>query len=526
MPSQCAALVRRFAVVLRCPLSAANVHPSMHSHSGLTPSHLTTHAHSTPSHALAPSTPSSSHKPYPLPHTLRMSLTPLPLCAAARLLLGLTVQSLVQSVRHCVFDCLSLLWAAHPLSLREGGSEDELLEGFVSAVDGEKDPRCLVVVFALTAFLTRQCSPQTVQRHCEALFDVVGCYFPITFTPPMHDPHHITSEELRVGLRAALTSHPSMVPHLLPVLLDKAEDTASTLVQVDALRNLQALLDAAQQASGGLREQWRVALMPLLSDVQGAVKRLWVQTADIADAAEVREALAAALTSLMRLLCPDEEEDEGQMSGSDVSSLRSAVFSELVSELRVPDSKVAHAYAGMSAPIGAASHTALAEWSSHLFPAILHRYQHNQHATDTQRQVNAHTHRDRGGTGRSYPSASPSPPTSPTLHSSFSSCSRSALPSLGCRQALLEMSNQLLHLAATPPSRPHHTTTIASGRRHGQRSLTTKRPLHLFLSSLSLCPPVPTPCCASPPAADGGGCTGVAADAALLLLCCAAAAVC
>ena len=341
-------------------------------------------------------------------HVLRGPLTasPLPLCLVrcwrCRLLQSVAVQSLVQSARHCVFDCLSLLWAAHPHALREGGREEmeeeeeelELLSGFIAAVDGEKDPRCLVVVFALTAFLLRQCSASAVQRLSASLFDVVGCYFPITFTPPLHDPHHISPDELRLGLRRALTSHPALLPHFLPVLLDKAEDDAAAAVQVDSLITLQTLLDQAQ-GGAGWKEAWSSALQPFLSDVQAALKRLWLQTADAAERAEVRAALAAALTAFIRLLCPDGKDKEEQAGGGDsaVSSslFVSAVFSELVSELRVPDSRVARAYAGMSGPICAASDTALRMWSAALFPVIAQRYTHNEHASDTQKQV-THTH--------------------------------------------------------------------------------------------------------------------------------------
>ena len=37
----------------------------------------------------------------------------------------------------------------------------------------------------------------------QAMFNIIFCYFPITFKPPSDDPYGITTEDLRLALRYA-----------------------------------------------------------------------------------------------------------------------------------------------------------------------------------------------------------------------------------------------------------------------------------------------------------------------------------
>ena len=163
-----------------------------------------------------------------------------------------------------------------------------VVERFIAVVDGEKDPRNLVVVFGLTAFLVSVTSSDAMQRVSDALFDVVGCYFPITFHPPVHDPHHISTAELQVALRTALTSHPSLAPHLLPLVLEKLDDSGGANkegdggeavpveVQLDCLLTLSAVL----QPHSRLQSLWMRSVLPFCGEVQAVLKRLWIQHRD------------------------------------------------------------------------------------------------------------------------------------------------------------------------------------------------------------------------------------------------------
>lgn len=67
----------------------------------------------------------------------------------------------------------------------------------LSSVEGESDPRNLVVVFELLHFmLLNFCQGEKedlmVEQMIEDIFDKVSCYYPINFKPPKDDKFKIT----------------------------------------------------------------------------------------------------------------------------------------------------------------------------------------------------------------------------------------------------------------------------------------------------------------------------------------------
>ena len=53
------------------------------------------------------------------------------------------------------------------------------------------------------------------------LFDVLSCYFPVTFTPPPNNVHGITRSDLASALEAALACCPLYANQLVPLALEK-----------------------------------------------------------------------------------------------------------------------------------------------------------------------------------------------------------------------------------------------------------------------------------------------------------------
>ena len=53
------------------------------------------------------------------------------------------------------------------------------------------------------------------------LFDVLSCYFPVTFTPPPNNVHGITRADLARSLEVALASCPLYADQLVPLVLEK-----------------------------------------------------------------------------------------------------------------------------------------------------------------------------------------------------------------------------------------------------------------------------------------------------------------
>ncbi|KAF4128449.1 RNAPII transcription regulator C-terminal [Phytophthora infestans] len=121
-------------------------------------------------------------------------------------------------------------------------SEDlgrQFAQTFLSAMEGEKDPRNLLLCMQVARTLLSKLEPVFSRSDTllQQYFDVVSCYFPIIFTPPPNDPYGITSEGLILSLRHAFAASDLLAPLVLPFLLKKL---ASTVVEakLDAIQTL------------------------------------------------------------------------------------------------------------------------------------------------------------------------------------------------------------------------------------------------------------------------------------------------
>ena len=112
---------------------------------------------------------------------------------------------------------------------------DLFIETFLHIANGEKDPRNLLLSFALNESITSKL--QNVENFKEDLFDVLFCYFPITFKPPKHDPYKISNQDLKTALRSAITATPLFAEDAYSNLLDKLT-ASSPVVKNDTLLTL------------------------------------------------------------------------------------------------------------------------------------------------------------------------------------------------------------------------------------------------------------------------------------------------
>ncbi|KAJ4492562.1 ARM repeat-containing protein [Lentinula edodes] len=126
------------------------------------------------------------------------------------------MKGLVQSVRFFVFTIIDTLMARHRQVIKD--MNDSFLGRYIALVDGEKDPRNLLVAFAIDRVLLIEFD---INNFIESLFNITFCYFPITFRPPPNDPYGITTDDLRQALRKCLNSTPAFGPLAIPVFLEK-----------------------------------------------------------------------------------------------------------------------------------------------------------------------------------------------------------------------------------------------------------------------------------------------------------------
>ncbi|TFY54747.1 hypothetical protein EVG20_g9585, partial [Dentipellis fragilis] len=163
------------------------------------------------------------------------------------------MKALVQAQRFIVFSIVDSLMARH----REGGAfsflgniviiDDhpalkkmgtEFISGYVNLADGEKDPRNLLVGFAISCVILVEFD---VKSKIEDMFNITFCYFPITFKPPPDDPYGVTSDDLKTALRNCLASTPLFGNLAIPLFLEKLNAGAPSTKR-DTLRTLSACL--------------------------------------------------------------------------------------------------------------------------------------------------------------------------------------------------------------------------------------------------------------------------------------------
>lgn len=90
---------------------------------------------------------------------------------------------------------------------------EEFVKGYAELAEGEKDPRNLLLAFALDRVVLLEFEvskyievrmPRTllyILMVCQRYYDITFCYFPITFKAPANDPYGVSSASLVSALR-------------------------------------------------------------------------------------------------------------------------------------------------------------------------------------------------------------------------------------------------------------------------------------------------------------------------------------
>ncbi|XP_061667031.1 MMS19 nucleotide excision repair protein homolog isoform X2 [Syngnathoides biaculeatus] len=145
------------------------------------------------------------------------------------------VQSLLLADRACVYKMLINIMDTREAELKGLGAD--FVFGFVQSMDGERDPRNLLLAFQIARKIIYR--GYNLGKFTEELFEVTSCYFPIDFTPPPNDPHGITREELIQELRCVLTGTPKFAEFLLPLIIEKLDSDVQS-AKLDSLQTLAA----------------------------------------------------------------------------------------------------------------------------------------------------------------------------------------------------------------------------------------------------------------------------------------------
>ncbi|KAK1434164.1 hypothetical protein QVD17_11082 [Tagetes erecta] len=149
---------------------------------------------------------------------------------------NLQVQSLGQHDRKLCFEILECLIESYPDTVMS--TEDDFFYVICEAIDGEKDPQCLLVTFHIVESLARlyQDSSSSLASYAEDLFNILGSYFPIHFTHPKGEDD-LKREQLSRALMLAFASTPLFEPFAIPLLLEKLSSSLPS-AKIESLKYL------------------------------------------------------------------------------------------------------------------------------------------------------------------------------------------------------------------------------------------------------------------------------------------------
>ena len=188
---------------------------------------------------------------------------------------GVYVRSLSQKDRSLAMKVIDyLMKKCGILALEE---DIDLIELVIVSIDGEKDPECLMDGFkaaqtALSVFMSLQDVgdyhvgkyQDMLENAKEELFDILACYFPVSFTPK--DNRGITRQDIAKALEGTLL----VWPGLHASVLDLVEEKMSSMVKQAKLDSIQMLNALASQKEHSIllkesRRVWNMIRPELMS---------------------------------------------------------------------------------------------------------------------------------------------------------------------------------------------------------------------------------------------------------------------
>ncbi|XP_043086941.1 MMS19 nucleotide excision repair protein homolog [Puntigrus tetrazona] len=262
------------------------------------------------------------------------------------------VQSLMLAERSCVYNILITLMESREEELKGLGAD--FVFGFVQSVDGERDPRNLLLAFQVARNIIHR--GYDLGKFVEELFEVTSCYFPIDFSPPPNDPHGITQEELILSLRAVLTGTSQFAEFLLPLIIEKLDSDVQS-AKVDSLQTLAACGQTYSHKE----------LAEFLSGLWSSIRREVFQTASERVEAAGLSALSSLVSCLSRSVLNSDSDDVLQV-------FLNLVLKDCQHHLCEPDLKLVWPSAKLLQAAAGASYRAGLMVSAAVVPALLEQY--------------------------------------------------------------------------------------------------------------------------------------------------------
>nr|XP_019939048.1 PREDICTED: MMS19 nucleotide excision repair protein homolog isoform X2 [Paralichthys olivaceus] len=262
------------------------------------------------------------------------------------------VQSLMLAERACVYSMLINLMETREAELKGLGAD--FVFGFVQSMDGERDPRNLLLAFQIAKNIIHR--GYDLGKFTEELFEVTSCYFPIDFNPPPNDPHGITKEDLIEALRAVLSGTPKFAEFLLPLIIEKLDSDVQS-----------AKLDSLQTLTSCMSQYEHKDLAEFLEGLWTSLRREVFQTSSERIESAGLAALTALTSSLSRSVLNSDSEDS-------LSTFLDLVLTDCKHHLCEPDLKLVWPSAKLLQAACSASSRASHIITASVMPALIEQY--------------------------------------------------------------------------------------------------------------------------------------------------------
>ncbi|KAJ0060171.1 hypothetical protein NL108_004016, partial [Boleophthalmus pectinirostris] len=262
------------------------------------------------------------------------------------------VQSLMLAERACVYNMLLNLMETREAELKSLGAD--FVFGFVQSMDGERDPRNLLLAFQIASNIIYQ--GYDLGKFAEELFEVTSCYFPIDFSPPPNDPHGITKEELILALRSILTGTPKFAEFLLPLIIEKVDSDVQS-AKLDSLQTLAACVSQYEHKD----------LAEFLEGLWTSIRREVFQTSSEKVESAGLSALTALTSCVSRSVLSSDSEDY-------LSNFLNLVIKDCKHHLSEPDLKLVWPSAKLLQAACSASIRASHIITASVMPSLIEQY--------------------------------------------------------------------------------------------------------------------------------------------------------
>lgn len=148
------------------------------------------------------------------------------------ILYDVPMPGLLQAERYIVYRMLAYMLLNYNSALCKIGSR--FVQGCIQAIEGERDPRCLLQVFAIIPMI---CKNFILGELEESVFEVCACYFPVDFNPPGNDAGRISREDLAEALLMCMTASAGFGKYCIPLAVEKL-DSDLAVAKLDSLKLL------------------------------------------------------------------------------------------------------------------------------------------------------------------------------------------------------------------------------------------------------------------------------------------------